>query len=250
MFVVTGSSKGVGLEICRLLLDRSFSVIGLSRTPGPLNGCKDFKWCECDLSDADQVRHAAGKVRSSSSQRLDGVVFNAAFGYYGKTLEMEDEILKRIVRQNFTNQIILLKLLAPFMSNKSELFYVSTSASRIPAPMMAAYAATKAAFESFIQSVAMECGLRVHIARPAEINTEFSRTIGVPKEVETVQRKLSAKRVAKKTMSMFRTDRVYSNVGYRSHLIDLAVKLYPSILLKRSSSHIKDKQICWEEDST
>ncbi len=56
--VVTGSSKGVGLEISRILLDWSYRVIGLSRTPGPLKGLDGFEWCECDFSEADQIRYA------------------------------------------------------------------------------------------------------------------------------------------------------------------------------------------------
>jgi len=107
--------------------------------------------------------------------------------------------------------------------------------------MMAAYAATKLAFESFIQSVAMESGLRVHISRPAEIDTGFSQSAGVPAKAEAVRHKLSAKRVAEKTLSMLNTDRVFINIGHRSRLIDLAVRIRPSLLLKRSSSHLEYK---------
>ena len=239
LFVVTGSSRGVGLEICRILLDRSYRVIGLSRTPGPLKGLDGFEWCECNLSEVDQVRYAAEQIDNMVDHHLNGLILNASIGYYGLALEMGTIKLEKVVVQNFINQILLLRLLFPLICERSELFYVSTSASRIPAPMMAAYAATKVALESFIQSLAMECRFRVHIVRPAEIDTDFSRAIGVPPEAESVRNKLSTRTVAEKTLKMLNTNKMYSNIGYRARLIDLVVRFCPSLLHRRPSIHTK-----------
>lgn len=238
-FVVTGSSKGVGLEICRIFIERGYRVVGLSRTPGPLNDCDKFEWVKCDLSSAEELYSAVKQIDSIADRQIDGLVFNAAAGYYGDALEMSRQDLNRLVEQNFTNQVVFLQLLAPWINKRTELFYVSTSASRIPAPMMAVYAATKAAFEFFIQSVSVERGFRIHIVRPAEIDTTFSKTVGVPAEAELSQHKLSPKAVAEEIISLLGSGRIFHNVGYRSKLIDMVVRMWPTLMFKRPSAHIK-----------
>ena len=105
--------------------------------------------------------------------------------------------------------------------------------------MMAAYAATKAAFESFIMSVAMEWDLKVHIVRPAEIDTGFSQDVGVPSKFENNIRKLLPRKVAEDALSMLGTRYIFRNIGHRAVLMDLAVRIWPSILFKRPSNHIK-----------
>jgi len=249
-FVVTGSSRGVGLEICRLLLDRSYQVVGLSRTGGPLSGRRGFDWLGCDLASAEEVRRAAERIGELGREDIEGLVFNAASAHYGDALEMAPEDFDRMVAQNLTNQFLLLKLLAPRLRERAEVFYVSTSASRIPAPMMAAYAATKAAFEFFIQSVAMERGFRVHIVRPAEIDTDFCRTAGVPPEAEAASRKLSPRKVAQEVVSMLGSNQVFRNVGLRAKLIDVMVRTWPSLLLKRPSSHLGSRMQKGDKEST
>ena len=238
-FVITGSSKGVGLEICRLLLENDSRVVGISRSPGPFIDHKSFKWIECDLAIVDNVRHAARRISDISTLDLKGLVFNAAAGYYGNSIEMASDELDRLIAVNFKNQIILLQHLIIEMRKKPEIFYISSSASRIPAPMMAAYAATKAAFESFIMSVAMEWDLKVHIVRPAEIDTGFSQDVGVPSKFENNIRKLLPRKVAEDALSMLGTRYIFRNIGHRAVLMDLAVRIWPSILFKRPSNHIK-----------
>lgn len=83
--LVTGCSRGVGLEICRVLLEQGHTVYGIARS------CPDeFKELQAeyegrllyksvDLSDSEHVKENVFRDFCGSKVRIDGFVNNAAF---------------------------------------------------------------------------------------------------------------------------------------------------------------------------
>ena len=85
--LVTGCSRGVGLEICRVLLEQGNTVYGIARSH-----TEEFKTLEStyegrlffksvDLSDCENVRQNIFKDFCSNKVRIDGYVNNAAVAY-------------------------------------------------------------------------------------------------------------------------------------------------------------------------
>lgn len=82
-YLVTGCSRGVGLEICRVLLKEGHTIYGIARTHS-----NEFKLLEdeyddhihfksIDLSDAESVRQLIFKDFVHNTVQLHGFVNNA-----------------------------------------------------------------------------------------------------------------------------------------------------------------------------
>jgi 3-oxoacyl-[acyl-carrier protein] reductase len=239
-YVVTGGSRGVGLEICRILLGFDLPVVSLSRTIPPIDHPRHV-WVDCDISDPARVAEAVPAIRSVClDSGIQGIVFNAAGALYGDCLEMPEDAVEAMFRANVLGPTALLKGLRGLMLPRAELLYISTSASRIPAPMMGHYAATKLAFESIVQTAAMENGWQAHILRPAEIETTFAETSGVPAEADAGVKKLSPVKVAQAGVSLFGTTKAFRNVGLRAQILDAVIRVWPSLLLQRKKRLKRD----------
>lgn len=232
--LVTGGSRGVGIEVCRRLSAKGHGVVCLSRRPPAPGTVSGVIHVPCDLSDAGSIDEAVANSASIvGGDGIHAIVFNAAEARFGSTLDMADEHIQRMVAVNFAGPVRLFRGISEFIGPDSRIVYVSTSASRIPAPRLAYYAATKLAFESFVLSAAMEYGYRVHIVRPAEIDTAFAANSCVPAGCDEGKKKLSPAEVAETVVKSMTGGKIFINAGIRAKIIDAVVRAYPSLLMKR-----------------
>ena len=59
--VVTGSSSGIGLELCRLLAAKEATVYGLSRRESRV-GQPGFHWLKTDVTNPEEIDEAFDRV--------------------------------------------------------------------------------------------------------------------------------------------------------------------------------------------
>ncbi|MDC0335731.1 SDR family NAD(P)-dependent oxidoreductase [Pseudodesulfovibrio sp.] len=233
-YLITGASHGVGQAICAILTGRGDHVVSLSRTaPALRDGSCDHRWTECDLADAGCMAHVVTELDEEALPVMDGVFLNAARAVYGKVADLPTDELEAIFRVNLFSQVEMLSKLRHRLSPGARVVYISTSASRIPAPQMGAYAASKLALEGVLQSMCMEEGWNLSILRPAEIDTEFARKSGVPDTFDAGFSKLDPGVVARKAVACLDSGKVFANVGLRAKIIDAVVRIYPQWLMKR-----------------
>ena len=74
--LVTGCSYGFGETLCRALVDRGDTVIGLSRTKGNLED-DGFHWHQCDFEEIADVRRFVDDHLARESP-IDSIVLNAS----------------------------------------------------------------------------------------------------------------------------------------------------------------------------
>lgn len=98
--VVTGASKGIGLEIARKLSEEGYRVFGLSRTKGPL---QEVTWISCDVTDSGSVSDGFAEVLQAAG-RIDVLVANAGMGIELKPFGVQTcAIMLNDVRTEFTD---------------------------------------------------------------------------------------------------------------------------------------------------
>lgn len=166
--LVTGCSRGVGLEICRVLLREGHTVYGVARTY-----TDDFKLLEqayegklffksVDLSDSEGVRQSVFKEFIKNDIILDGFVNNAAVAYDDLVTNLNLKRLKEMYEVNVFTPMVLTKYAIRNMilhKTKGSIVHISSISVHTGYKGLAMYASSKGALEAFSKDTAREWGV-------------------------------------------------------------------------------------------
>jgi len=183
---LTGASSGIGLAIAKLLLEERHEVWGTSRNLERIPKMPRCHPVRLDLTDPLSVE-AAFNAALTDAGYFDVLINNAGAGHFDPAELVPMETIMSQFQILVFGQIQLMQLALRHMQARGGglIINVSSLASRLPVPFMAAYNAAKAAMASFTMSIQLELGnSRVHVVdlQPADIRTEFNQ--GVVKSTE------------------------------------------------------------------
>ena len=187
---LTGASSGIGRAIAHALLARGDEVWGTSRNLERIPKMPRCHPVRLDLTDRLSVEQAFNAALAEASY-FDVLINNAGAGHFGPAELLPPETIVSQFQILVFGQIQLMELALHQMQARGEglIINVTSLASRLPVPFMAAYNAAKAALASFTMSIQLELGnSRVHIVdlQPGDIRTEFNQ--GVSKSAKTDRR--------------------------------------------------------------
>jgi short-subunit dehydrogenase len=187
---VTGASSGIGLAIAKLLVAQGHEVWGTSRNIERIPKMPGWHAVRLDLTDPLSIQEAYNAAVTEAGY-LDVLVNNAGAGHFDPAELLPTETITSQFQVLVFGQIELMKLALHYMQARGEglIINVTSLASRLPVPFMAAYNAAKAALASFTMSIQLELGnSRVHLVdlQPGNICTEFNR--GVIRSAKADQR--------------------------------------------------------------
>lgn len=179
--VVTGVSKGIGLELVKLLLDKGTIVAGWGRTAPNLQH-EDFHFFTCDVSVEDQVETAYQETISKLGSDIRILVNNAGYGVAGKFEEMSSKDWKSMFDTNVHGIFYVSKRLVPAMkaADEGHIINVASIAGLNGVANMAGYVGTKHAVRGISHSMYMELrdfGIKVSTIFPGSIQTNFFDSI-------------------------------------------------------------------------
>lgn len=184
--LVTGASKGLGLDIARRLLDASpeYRVIGVSRSaPAEMTALAEthperFFFATHDLTDTDGIPELVrGLVETHGA--FYGLVNNAGLGLGGVLATMHKTDIERMMAINLVAPTLLCKFLSRGMLSAREgrIVNISSIIANTGFHGLAAYAATKAGLEGLTRSLSRELGKRgitVNCVAPGFLETEMT----------------------------------------------------------------------------
>jgi NAD(P)-dependent dehydrogenase (short-subunit alcohol dehydrogenase family) len=191
---LTGASSGIGRAIAHALLARGDEVWGTSRNLERIPKMPRWHAVRLDLADPLSVE-AAFNAALTDAGYFDVLINNAGAGHFDPAELVPMETIASQFQILVFGQIQLMQLAVRHMQARGEglIINVTSLASRLPVPFMAAYNAAKAALASFTMSIQLELGnSRVHVVdlQPGDIRTEFNQ--GVSKSAK-VDRRYDAK---------------------------------------------------------
>src|ERR1051326_3105423 len=194
---LTGASSGIGLATAQSLIARGDEVWGTSRNLIHLENVQGVHPVRLDLSDSRSIDDGF-KSALASAGYFDVVINNAGSGHFGPAEHLSDEEIQKQFQTLLFGHIQLMQLAVAAMRARDSglIINVTSLASRLPVPFMAAYNAAKAAMASFTMSIQLELPdskIRIVDLQPADICTAFNDAI--PQSAENDPR--YAARVAK-----------------------------------------------------
>lgn len=183
---LTGASSGIGLAIAKSLTGRGDEVWGTSRNLVRLEPVTGLRPVLLDLSDSTSI--ASGfRTALSEAGHFDVVINNAGSGHFGAAEHLSEAEIESQFQILVFGQLQLMRLAMAAMRERGHglIINVTSLASRLPVPFMAAYNAAKAAMASFTMSIQLELpdsNVRIVDLQPADILTPFNDA--VPKKEE------------------------------------------------------------------
>jgi NAD(P)-dependent dehydrogenase (short-subunit alcohol dehydrogenase family) len=207
--IVTGGTRGIGRHIVKRLHADGYGILfthsNSDRDAQTLVEELDGAGPACcglrvDVSSSDAARRIFDKAESLGS--VTGLVNNAGVtGSLGTLADLADSELERVIAVNLAAPIRLCREAAIRWSGRgyrSTIVNISSIAARTGSPNeYVAYAATKAALETFTLGLAKElasCGIYVNAVAPGTIDTTIHARAGEPGRAQRVAERVPLKR--------------------------------------------------------
>ena len=178
---ITGSSKGIGLAITKLLLKDGFHVIGLSRSNDFEH--PNFQFQELDLNNLRAVQ--SFKFERSAEKVI--LINNAGLvGDINPIGSVENQQIEAVMNVNtIAPQILTNKFVKRFQNVKGHfhVLNISSGAGKKAIDAWATYCASKAAIDLFSETVAEELewrghhNFRIHSCAPGVVDTNMQSDI-------------------------------------------------------------------------
>jgi 3-oxoacyl-[acyl-carrier protein] reductase len=187
--LLTGCSRGVGLEIADVLLQQGYSVYGIARGHTEQIKSLEFKYKGCfffksvDLSDTNNVHQSVFKEFVTNDIQLHGFVNNAALAYDDIITNIHLKPLETMYAVNVFTPMILVKYVIRNMllhHTKGSIVHISSISAHTGYKGLAMYASTKGALEAFSKNTAREwgeLGIRSNTVVPGFMETAMSATL-------------------------------------------------------------------------
>jgi NADP-dependent 3-hydroxy acid dehydrogenase YdfG len=176
--LVTGASKGMGRHFVTALVDAGMQAACLARSSPELDALAAelgdaVLAIPCDVASSVQASAAIAQAAAHFG-RIDVVVNNAAIYHPFAFDTGSDEIIRAHVDVNVLGVAWIIRAAIPHLrATQGQIFTISSESVRMPFPMLALYAATKAAVETLSEGLREELrsdGIRVGILRSGSVS--------------------------------------------------------------------------------
>jgi short-subunit dehydrogenase len=185
--LITGASAGLGSEFARQLAGKARALVLVARRVERLESLRDelvakHPQLRVHIHSVDLSKHKSVSQLCAffeqESLAIDLLINNAGVGDRGSFNTGDFGRVNDMVQLNVVSLTLLTHRLLPTMiaQKRGAILNVSSSASFLPMPGFAVYAATKAYVTSFSEALRMELrgtGVRVEALCPGPVHTEF-----------------------------------------------------------------------------
>ena len=180
VIIITGTRKGLGKELADYYLLKGHKVAGCSRGKQSIHH-KNYLHFELDVSNEKSVISMVRKVKSSFGS-VDVLLNNAGIAAMNHIITTPYQNAHNVFNTNFFGTFLFTREVSKIMMKQKNGSIINFSTVAVPLDLEgeAAYAASKAAIESFTRVSAKELGkfgIRVNGIGPTPVKTDLIRNI-------------------------------------------------------------------------
>lgn len=233
-YLVTGCSRGVGLEICRVLLEQGHTVYGIARSHTENFVILENKFQDrlffksVDLNDSENIQKSIFKDFINNKIQLHGYVNNAAMAYDDIITNLNLGRLQVMYAVNVFTPMMITKYVLRNMllhHTKGCIVHISSISAHTGYKGLAMYASSKGALEAFSKDTAREwgeLGIRSNVIVPGFMETAMSSTL-TEEQKDRIYKRTSLKsatsiRSVAETVAFLLSDKAASITGQNVHV--------------------------------
>lgn len=195
VWLVTGTSRGLGRALVEMLLQRGEKVVATARQVDAIAAWtqqypQQVLTLALDVTDKAQIATVVKKAIAHFGQ-IDVLVNNAGYGYFGAVEESDETAVRAMFETNFWGLAAVTQALLPQLrAQRSGLIInISSDCGLTTYPALGYYQASKFAVEGLSQTLAQEVrplGIRLMLVEPGAFRTDWAgRSAGEHKQTIT-----------------------------------------------------------------
>ena len=173
--VVTGGSRGIGLEIAKKFYNEGYEVISMSRSEGSER--KNWQYIKCDLRDRIQIE-SIGKELQAGQRKVDVIINNAGIaGKNSLAWESDDDLWYDIIATNLHGPYHICKTFLPLIPQGGSIINITSVLAHTGVGDQTAYCAAKHGLMGFTKALAKNLApkkITVNAIAPGWVETEMA----------------------------------------------------------------------------
>lgn len=178
--IVTGTSKGIGKELCERYLKEGYLVAGCARSQSKIVH-ENYRHFSLDVSDETAVVAMIREVKREFG-RIDALINNAGIASMNHFLTTPFDSVKKVFETNFFGTFLFSREVGKVMMKQKygRIVNYTTVASALRLEGEAIYAASKSAIENLTQTLSKELApfnITVNALGPTPIKTDLIKAV-------------------------------------------------------------------------
>lgn len=183
VWFITGCSTGFGRELAKHLLENDYRVVVTARDANKVEDLVEINpenavSFNLDVTDQAQVQQVVAKAEEHFG-KIDVLVNNAGFGYFGSIEESEEQEVRAMFEANFWGLANMTRAALPGMRARraGSIVNISSIGGFVGNPGVGFYNATKFAVNGFTEALHKELaplGIKVIVVQPSGFRTDWA----------------------------------------------------------------------------
>jgi NAD(P)-dependent dehydrogenase (short-subunit alcohol dehydrogenase family) len=183
VWFITGCSTGFGRELAKQLLEGGYRVAVTARDAGKVQDLVEINAenalaLPLDVTNKQQVEDAAAAAEAHFG-RIDVLVNNAGYGYFGAVEESDETEVRAMFEANFWGLTAMTRAVLPGMRKRRSgaIVNISSIGGVVGNPGVGFYNATKFAVNGISEALKKELaplGIRVILVQPSGFRTDWA----------------------------------------------------------------------------